>query len=229
MSNETIIPSADDQKVNKQSQKRKTTSKSAFRNEIKIAKSEIEDPIDLKFETFQLERTSTPNHINICEHCKHSHAKECCMYVYDEQSDIMKYSLFKQSVEEPYFIVDNDDNFHMKIGSTTPKSFPTFTENNSAVADMKMYGYVKHPPLFYVWPIFMPQYPHMINYNPNNFIYYPPANIPNHVPPPAPYLNSCAPFPHDINTNVDYRHYNYNHQQYVGSNNFVPMNYNCIW
>jgi hypothetical protein len=79
MSNENIIL-ADDKKLNKQSQKRKTTSKlpktSAYRSENKIAKSDIADQADfMKFETFQLERTSTPNHINICEHCKHSHAK----------------------------------------------------------------------------------------------------------------------------------------------------------
>lgn len=80
MSNENIIL-AEDKKLNKQSQKRKTTSKlskkGAIRSENKIAKSEIDpDPVDfMKFETFQLERTSTPNHINLCEHCKHSHAK----------------------------------------------------------------------------------------------------------------------------------------------------------
>ena len=47
------------------------------------------------------------------------------MYVYDDHSDIMKYSLFKQNVEEPYYIVDNDENFHMKIGNTTKKHFPS--------------------------------------------------------------------------------------------------------
>jgi hypothetical protein len=47
------------------------------------------------------------------------------MYIYDDHSDIMKYSSFKQNVEEPYYIVDNDENFHMKIGSTTPKTFPS--------------------------------------------------------------------------------------------------------
>ena len=95
---------------------------------------------------------------------------------------------------------------------------------------MKMYSNVKQPPVYYlrqyIWPIYMPQYPALVN--PNNFIYYPPMNIPNHIPPPAPYLTSCAPFPRDINTNVDYRHY-YNHPQYVETNNFVPMNYNYIW
>lgn len=147
MSNENIIL-ANDKKLNKQSQKRKITSKlskkSAYRSENKIAKSEIKaDPVDLtKFETFLLERTSTP-HINICEHCSHSHARvcqftlkyliiymiddinyflcclllqECCMYVYDDQSDIMKYSLFKQNVEEPYYSV---------ISKTTPSNFPS--------------------------------------------------------------------------------------------------------
>jgi hypothetical protein len=98
---------------------------------------------------------------------------------------------------------------------------------------MKMYSNVKQPPLYYlqqyIWPMYIPQYPHLINYNPNNFLYYPPLNMPNHMPPPAPYLSSCAPFPHDINTNVDYRHYYNHHQQYVGTNNFVPMNYNYIW
>ena len=79
MSNENIVL-GDDKKLNKQSQKRKTTSKlskkSEYRSENKIAKSEIENPVDfMKFETFQLERTSTPNHFNLCEHCKHSHAK----------------------------------------------------------------------------------------------------------------------------------------------------------
>lgn len=86
MSNENIIL-ADNKKINKQSQKRKTTSKlskkSPYRSENKIAKSEIiADPVDfMKFETFQLERTSTP-HINICEHCSHSHAKVSAIFDY---------------------------------------------------------------------------------------------------------------------------------------------------
>jgi len=88
-----------------------------------------------------------------------------------------------------------------------------------------MHSNVKQPPIYYLrqymWPVYMPQYPHLINYNPNNFIYYPPMNLPNQVP--APYLTSCAPFPlpHEINTNVNYRHY-YNPQ-------YVPMNYNYLW
>lgn len=51
--------------------------------------------------------------------------QECCLYVYDDLSDILKYSTFKHNVEEPYYIVDNDENFHMKIGKSTPKHFPS--------------------------------------------------------------------------------------------------------
>lgn len=28
---------------------------------------------------FELERTSTPNHVNLCEHCNHDHLKVSCI------------------------------------------------------------------------------------------------------------------------------------------------------
>lgn len=68
----------------KHKQKRKSSTKiskkSVLRSENKIPRHETIMPNlntanFIKFETFELERTSTPNHINLCEHCKHSHAQ----------------------------------------------------------------------------------------------------------------------------------------------------------
>jgi erythromycin esterase-like protein len=39
----------------------------------KIESMEVTD--ETTFEKFELERTSTPNSVNICEHCMHYHAK----------------------------------------------------------------------------------------------------------------------------------------------------------
>jgi hypothetical protein len=46
------------------------------------------------------------------------------MYIYDDHSDIIKYSVFKHSVEEPYSTSDSSEDFEMKIGNTTPSHFP---------------------------------------------------------------------------------------------------------
>lgn len=46
------------------------------------------------------------------------------MYVYDKHDDIIKYSNFKQSVESNYYTAESEEDFDMKIGSSTPIGFP---------------------------------------------------------------------------------------------------------
>lgn len=46
------------------------------------------------------------------------------MYVYDDHSDIMKYSQFKESVDENYWTMESDEDFGLKIGNSTPIGFP---------------------------------------------------------------------------------------------------------
>lgn len=46
------------------------------------------------------------------------------MYVYDDHSDIMKYANFKETVDEGYWTMEKEEDFGLKIGSTTPLGFP---------------------------------------------------------------------------------------------------------
>ncbi len=62
--------------------------------EDKLVKSEatLEEATN-QINRFELERSSTPD--ILCEHCDHDHGKECCLYVGDDHSDILRYSNFK--------------------------------------------------------------------------------------------------------------------------------------
>lgn len=153
------------------------------------------------------------------------------MYVYDDHSDIMKYSQFKKSIDEGYWTMEGEEDFGLKIGSTTPIGFPAYTESNSQVADLKMLANIKQPPVVYLrqyfWPIFMPSFyqPHLQNLNlyQNPLKVVPPMLYGNYVPPPQnqPYMPCVmrqVPIP---------VHYSYNHayQQVIESHNYVPVNY----
>ena len=71
-----------------------------------------------------LNRTSNLEVKGICEHCAHNHAQKCCLYVYDDDSDIFKYSSFKKEIDRPYYILSTTEDFDLEIGATTPTHFP---------------------------------------------------------------------------------------------------------
>lgn len=74
----------------------------------------------------QLKRTSSPNG-ELCEHCPHDHALKCCMYIYDDYADILRYSNFKKEVERPYILkyINKGKDFDLPIfGNVTPHFFP---------------------------------------------------------------------------------------------------------
>lgn len=77
-----------------------------------------------RFDGVMLSRTSGHNLDPLCEHCEHHHALKCCMYLYDDVDDIMKYALFKKEVDEPYWTMNQSEDFDLTIGSITPKNFP---------------------------------------------------------------------------------------------------------
>lgn len=79
----------------------------------------------------QLDRSSSPNIVNVCDHCRHNHAQKCCMYVYDDWSDISRYSSFKSEVDDPYWVMNTSEDFDLSIGNTTPKFFPCKNYENS--------------------------------------------------------------------------------------------------
>jgi hypothetical protein len=78
----------------------------------------------LKIPKIQLDRSSSPNSFNFCDHCSHNHNQKCCMYVHDDFSDISRYSSFKSEVDEPYWTLNTSEDFDFNIGNTTPKFFP---------------------------------------------------------------------------------------------------------
>lgn len=55
------------------------------------------------------------------------------MYVFDDYSDIERYSTFKKEVEKPYWLCSSDEDFDLTIGGTTPQYFPIFTESNQEI------------------------------------------------------------------------------------------------
>lgn len=75
-------------------------------------------------EMIMLLRSSCHNPEPLCEHCEHDHALACCMYLYDEASDILQYAIFKKEVDQPYWTLNQSEDFDLTIGSITPKHFP---------------------------------------------------------------------------------------------------------
>lgn len=73
----------------------------------------------------RLNRTSSMESVNSCEHCSHNHAMKCCLYIYDDESDILRYSSFKQEIDRPYCIMTSSEDFDLQIGGVTPDSFPS--------------------------------------------------------------------------------------------------------
>lgn len=73
----------------------------------------------------QLNRSSSPNSFNYCDHCIHDHNQKCCLYIHDDWSDVTRYSNFKTEVDEPYWVMNRNEDFDMTIGNTTPKFFPS--------------------------------------------------------------------------------------------------------
>ena len=86
----------------------------------------------------RLERTSSRNLVNSCEHCSHQHARKCCLYVHDDESDIHKYAVFKAALDEPYLVESTAEDFDMRIMRTTPSHFPMSTDNNPDRLEMEM-------------------------------------------------------------------------------------------
>lgn len=100
---------------------------------------------------------------------KYLQFQPCCMYVYDDFTDIHNYSMFKREVETPYWMKTNSDAFNRFVGGTTPKKFPLFTEKEDQVVNkkVKVQSKPKNPPepqppqsvVFvrqYFWPLFLP-------------------------------------------------------------------------
>lgn len=132
------------------------------------------------------------------------------MYVYDDHSDIMKYSQFKQSLDEGYWTMDTEEDFGLKIGKSTPFGFPgkflnnfwtlqilklnflAYTEGNPNVADIRTLSNFRQPPVVYLrqyfWPIFMPPIfqPPLQNLNfyqnPHDMKFIPQMVYPNYHP-----------------------------------------------
>lgn len=71
-----------------------------------------------------LDRSSSPNSFNFCDHCSHKHEQRCCLYVHDEWSDISRYASFKSEIDEPYWVIRSSEDFDLAVGNTTPKCFP---------------------------------------------------------------------------------------------------------
>lgn len=59
------------------------------------------------------------------------------MYVFDDFSDIERYSLFKKEVDKPYWFCSDSDEFDFRIGGTTPYNFPNFSENDQEILNKK--------------------------------------------------------------------------------------------
>lgn len=57
------------------SKKRSKTNLKALKNRKLIRKQLFKNEAAMNIEEFELERTSTPNLVNICEHCDHDHAR----------------------------------------------------------------------------------------------------------------------------------------------------------
>lgn len=136
-----------------------------------------------------LPRTSGHYCVNLCDHCEHDHSLECCMYVFDDVSDIARYAYFKKGLDEPYCVLSNSEDFNMEVGDITPPHFPTYTENDPDVANfffmLSQSGLPFHLPRVpypqQYWPIFVPTYqaPTACHFGyPDNAQY---------LSPPAPY------------------------------------------
>lgn len=128
----------------------------------------------------KLHRTSSPNSIMFCEHCAHDHLQECCLYIYDDLSDIARYASFKKELDEPYWVTSHSEDFDLAIGKVTPKHFPCkflniskwfsilklsflllgFTDNDPEKADRELLASLRPPPVIYlrqyVWPVLLP-------------------------------------------------------------------------
>lgn len=50
--------------------------------------------------------------------------QKCCTYVYDDISDISRYSQFKKELDQPYFVTKQSLNTDTLIGNSTPGHFP---------------------------------------------------------------------------------------------------------
>lgn len=207
--------------------KSRKTSKALNRSfiEKQIVNSELNfNETELRISKVELERCSTPNLYNICEHCEHDHAKECCMYVHDKHEDIMEYSSFKQTIDENYSTMTSEEDFELKIGSTTPPGFPAYTEN---ICERRVN--IRQPLVFYLnhylWPLMMPTFlpPQHLNFHQNaNYLnYVPPVIHTNYpMPPFMPCVVNQAPLPMPY-----YPNYQKPIPQFVETHNYVPVNY----
>ena len=154
--------------------------------EDKLVKSEatLEEATN-QINRFELERSSTPD--ILCEHCDHDHGKECCLYVGDDHSDILRYSNFKKSIDEKYWTMETSDDFDLKWGSVTPRGHPTYTRNFYQ-------GMYSPTSAFFLPQYFMPLVPPVLSpsiqhmnllQNSSQMTSYPPSM---HQPLPSPYI-----------------------------------------
>lgn len=136
------------QAENQQNLKRnlRSDSNKAFEvGKTEAVESSVLPNVFLDSQKHKLNRTSSHNCVNLCDHCIHQHGQvlsdfstftrvfnlcslflfqECCMYIYDDIADISRYAYFKKELDEAYYVTSNSEDFDMMIGNTTPRHFP---------------------------------------------------------------------------------------------------------
>lgn len=182
----------------------------------------------LRIKKIELERCSTPNLINICEHCDHSHELSCCAYIYDKKEDVMNYASFKKSVDGSYWTSESEEDFDLNIGSTTPALFPAYTRNVSEAREVKKFNNYLPPPIVYfsqyLWPLpLLPAFLPQQNFFQNNLYFV-------QQPQPVYYNNYIPPQPPQVQPQYIPYHQNYYNQkgypqQFFEIHNYIPVNY----
>ncbi|CRK92555.1 CLUMA_CG006118, isoform A [Clunio marinus] len=138
----------------------------------------------------RIDRTSDWNSTASCEHCSHQHLQNCCLYVNDTQEDLEEYAAFKHEIDQPYYVMTENENFDLEIGSSTPPFFPCFSRalNDIPESDNQRnlqqdYQQVQH--CFYQVPNMVPAYVPLPHFHAPTPIYmncYPMPNIhPGHA------------------------------------------------
>ncbi|CRK92554.1 CLUMA_CG006120, isoform A [Clunio marinus] len=158
----------------------------------------VENIESLKLKKVQIHRTSDWNSTASCEHCSHQHLQNCCLYINDTQEDLEEYAAFKHEIDQPYYVMTENENFDLEIGSSTPPFFPCFSkvpkdipEHDSQQDDQQAQhcvyqtsnmapAYVPLPHLYAPTPIYMNCYP-MPNIHPGHgYVPFDPVGIIQH-------------------------------------------------
>lgn len=134
--------------------------------------------------------------------------------------------LFK--VDGNYKIIENEEDFGLKIGGSTPIGFPAFTQKFTEYVHRTITPEPEYPPVILIpqfWPMLLPtilqptqNINFNINYYPNNNFQYPPVIIAA-APPYNPCVIRQVPIP------IQYVDYQKNYPQVISVHNYHPVNY----